>query len=60
MSKLLKLLTFISPKFLDLLSDFILIESYNRDFLLETLKKGFFPIFSATPTINKSHKELAI
>ena len=27
MSKLLKLLTFISPKFLDLFSDFILIES---------------------------------
>ena len=40
--------------------NFILIESSIKDFLLETLKKGFLPIFSATPTINKSHKELAL
>ena len=34
--------------------------STNEKSIKEPVYKGFLPIFSATPTINKSHKELAL
>ena len=36
------------------------IDTANLEHIEETLKKGFLPIFSATPTINTSQRELAL